>query len=92
MLTKTVAACLQIDESAVQVTRPLHAYGVDSLVALEIRAWIFRQLKVDITTIDLTGKAPIKALVGQILSTSLIVSEALREQRCSVGILNHLSV
>ena len=65
-----IAACLQIDETTIDITRPLHSYGVDSLVAVEIRTWIFRQLKVNLSVFDLTAGAPIRNLIDRIMTQS----------------------
>lgn len=44
------------------VTRPLYAYGVDSLVAVELRNWFLKTLKVDIPVFEILGGATIEGL------------------------------
>lgn len=43
-LVHKIADMLQIPASEVDPSRPMYRYGVDSLVALEVRNWIMREL------------------------------------------------
>ena len=46
----------------VGVSRPLHVFGVDSLLAVELRSWFARVWKADVPVFDITGQANIAAL------------------------------
>ena len=39
----------------VDLNKPIHSYGVDSLMAVELRSWFAREFAVDITTFELLG-------------------------------------
>jgi aryl carrier-like protein len=53
---------LSVDVADLDPTKPLHAYGVDSLVAVELRAWLGKELGADLSVFDMTSKPSIKAL------------------------------
>ncbi|CAG7972082.1 unnamed protein product [Penicillium salamii] len=48
--------------------------GIDSLVAMEFRYWIVKELKADISLLDIIGSENIKALSGKIVERSRLVS------------------
>lgn len=50
----------------IDVSRPLHVYGVDSLLAVKLRNWFARVWKVDVAVFDTTGQASIAALARKV--------------------------
>lgn len=65
-------AMVEIDES-----RPLHSYGVDSLVAIEIGNWVFKETKVTLSIFDLLANVPITSLAQKIAMKSPYLPAAL---------------
>ncbi|KAK8115468.1 hypothetical protein PG984_011970 [Apiospora sp. TS-2023a] len=55
--------------SDVDVKRPLHLYGVDSLVALELRNWIGKEFAADVPVFELMSGRTVLA-IGQMVSRS----------------------
>ena len=51
---------IAVDE--IDVSRPVSSYGVDSLVAAEMRNWFFRELKAELSIFELLGGMPITEL------------------------------
>ncbi|KAF6828964.1 polyketide synthase, partial [Colletotrichum plurivorum] len=51
-------------------SRPLNAYGVDSLVAVELRVWMSKEIGADISVFDITSGQRIKQLAGKLAATS----------------------
>lgn len=51
-------------------SRPLNAYGVDSLVAVELRVWMSKEIGADISVFDITSGQRIKQLAGKVAATS----------------------
>lgn len=72
-LLNRVASSLQIAPEAIQLSQPLHAYGVDSLVAVEIRSWIAKEIGVEVSTWELEGDVSLGTLIGKLLEGSLYV-------------------
>lgn len=48
---------LSLSTEDFDVTQPLHIYGVDSLIAVEIRNWFLQTLKVDVAVFEILGGA-----------------------------------
>lgn len=47
-LLGTLAKVLSVDVADLDRAQPMHAYGVDSLVAVELRAWMAQEIESDI--------------------------------------------
>jgi hypothetical protein len=54
---------------------------VDSLGAVEIRNWTFRELESDITVFDILAPMPISLLALKIASKSKLISEILLKEQ-----------
>lgn len=54
LLSKLCKALARAPES-LDKAQPLHVYGVDSLVAVELRNWILQTLKVDVAVFEILG-------------------------------------
>ena len=66
VLLQTLARALSMPVEDIDVSRPLHVYGVDSLLALELRNWFARVWKADVAVFDITGQASIAALARNV--------------------------
>ncbi|KAI1424149.1 hypothetical protein F5Y12DRAFT_715501 [Xylaria sp. FL1777] len=64
-----IAKYLQL-ETAVEAGRPLIAYGMDSLSAVELRNWIRAKLGVELTTLDITSASTLLALCEKVIGKS----------------------
>lgn len=53
---------LSVDPGQLEPAQPLHAMGIDSLVAVELRSWFAKALAVDLTVLDLTSKPSVRLL------------------------------
>ncbi|KAH3509564.1 hypothetical protein KXW24_003759 [Aspergillus fumigatus] len=69
MVSKLVKA-LNISQGDVDPSKPLHALGVDSLVAVELRTWMLKQLDADVAVFDLMEVASLRALASLIATRS----------------------
>ncbi|UKZ78608.1 hypothetical protein TrVFT333_006354 [Trichoderma virens FT-333] len=83
-LMRKLAKAMMMDEADLDSGRPANAYGVDSLVAVEIRAWVFKTVKSDISVFDILSNAPLATLAGFIASKSSYVSAAVRGEEASL--------
>ena len=58
-LVSRVGKSLQTATSEIDTARPLHSYGVDSLVAIEIVNWVLMETKVAVTVFEVLASIPI---------------------------------
>ncbi|PVH73919.1 ketoacyl-synt-domain-containing protein [Cadophora sp. DSE1049] len=76
-LCHKVAKGLQVSADNIDASKPLHIYGIDSLMAVDIRSWVLMKLKSEISLFDLLSGTSISTLAGNIARTSKLVSEGL---------------
>jgi hybrid polyketide synthase/nonribosomal peptide synthetase ACE1 len=55
--SEKLGVILQLGDQAVDHDAPLNELGIDSLVAVEVRAWFLKELKVDIPVLKIIGGA-----------------------------------
>ena len=72
-LAKKIAEILRIPPEEIDTSQPTSSYGVDSLVALEVRHWITRELKANMALLDILAAVPIDKFAEQIAQTSKLV-------------------
>ncbi|KAK6075544.1 Lovastatin diketide synthase LovF 5 [Seiridium cupressi] len=61
---------LSFDIDQLDAEKPLLAYGVDSLVAVELRSWFYKELGADLSVFEMTNKSSIFQLAGMAASRS----------------------
>lgn len=69
-----VAKNLRTNVENIEADQALHTYGVDSLVAVELRNWVLREIGADISLFDITGSVPIAQLAERVALKSQWVS------------------
>jgi hypothetical protein len=75
-LVRKLAKAMMMDIENLDPGRPANAYGVDSLVAVEIRAWVFKEVKSDVSVFDILSNAPLVSLSLKIaLHSTLLPAE-----------------
>ncbi|PKX89224.1 type I polyketide synthase [Aspergillus novofumigatus IBT 16806] len=72
-LVHKTAEILQMPLSEVDPGRPMYRYGVDSLVALEVRNWITRELQANMALLEILAAEPMSAFAGKIAEKSRLV-------------------
>lgn len=65
-----IAKCMRTAVQNIDTHKPLRSYGVDSLVAVEIRNWTFREIKSEVSLFDILSAVPITALAEKIAAKS----------------------
>lgn len=71
-LTNKLAKATSSSPEDIDPRRPLHTYGVDSLLAVEIRNWFGKVFKADVAIFDITGQGSMARIAeGAVASTSL---------------------
>lgn len=66
-MVERLAKLMMMPESDVDAGKPLSAYGVDSLVAVEVRNWIARETGVDVSVFDIMANVPMRTLAGDLV-------------------------
>ncbi|KAL8820238.1 MAG: hypothetical protein Q9223_001502 [Gallowayella weberi] len=66
-LSAKLQTILQMFDSKIEFDKPLIEIGVDSLVAVEVRSWFLKELKVDIPVLKVVGGASIAELCQLVL-------------------------
>jgi NADP-dependent 3-hydroxy acid dehydrogenase YdfG len=72
-LTKKLAKSLMVEVEDIDSAKPISRHGVDSLLAVEVRAWLVTDLKADISVFQLLSNVPISELVRDIAAKSKLV-------------------
>ncbi|CAK4034819.1 fatty acid synthase S-acetyltransferase [Lecanosticta acicola] len=67
MLVQRTAKCLAVSEDRIDIDRSLPSYGINSLVAIEVRNWFFKESQLDVPIFDLISPLTIKALAEKIV-------------------------
>ncbi|RYP67344.1 hypothetical protein DL771_007288 [Monosporascus sp. 5C6A] len=65
-LARKLALALAIEPEDVDTERPLHAFGVDSLVAVELRNWIAKVFAAEVPVFEIVGGRTVKG-VGELV-------------------------
>lgn len=72
-LVRKTADILRIPPSEVDPSRPLYHYGVDSLVALEVRNWITKMMKANMALLEILAAVPMETFAVQIAKKSKLL-------------------
>jgi zearalenone synthase (highly reducing iterative type I polyketide synthase) len=72
-LVQKTADILQMPASEVDANRPMYVYGVDSLVAMEVRNWISREMKANMALPEILAAMPMTKFAAKIAERSKLV-------------------
>ncbi|KAL4877345.1 hypothetical protein BJY04DRAFT_222095 [Aspergillus karnatakaensis] len=80
MIVSRMARMLMIPVEDINGAQPLHTYGVNSLIAVEIRAWVATKFQTEISVFDILSPTPLSALASKIVKESKLLPERLRKE------------
>ena len=69
-LTSRLSRAVSVPTNDIDSNRPMHVYGVDSLLAVELRNWFAKVWKADIGVFDITGQGSIADLGNMVAERS----------------------
>lgn len=69
-LAQKLSKVLSIPPGDIDTSKPLHSYGVDSLLAVELRGWFAKELKADVAIFEIMGGASFAAVAAAVASKS----------------------
>lgn len=72
-LVRKLAKAMMVEIEDLDPTRPANSYGVDSLVAVEVRAWVFKEVKSDVSVFDILSNMPLASLATKIAAKSSLL-------------------
>jgi NADPH:quinone reductase-like Zn-dependent oxidoreductase/NADP-dependent 3-hydroxy acid dehydrogenase YdfG len=72
-LVDKIARSLTIPSKEIDVNASISIYGIDSLVAAEMRSWCIRELKSDVMVFEFLGSITLTALARQIAERSAMI-------------------
>lgn len=61
-LARKLSQALTVPEEDIDTGRPVHSFGVDSLVAVELRFWFTNQMKAEISVFNILANTSIQEL------------------------------
>lgn len=67
-----LARALSIQSSDIDIDQPLHTFGVDSLVAVELRNWIAKQFAADVPVFEIMGGRTVAAIGDLVMKITQI--------------------
>lgn len=80
VLLSKIAKVISVPIADINTANPVYTYGVDSLVAVELRNWLAMGIKSDLSIFDLTSNAPISEVSKKIASRSQLVPTEVKVQ------------
>lgn len=80
ILVAKIAKTLSVPVADIDTAKSVYTYGVDSLVAVELRNWLSMELSSDLSIFDLTSSAPITDVSRKIAGRSQLIPASIRSQ------------
>nr|WHN38866.1 polyketide synthase 5 [Elsinoe perseae] len=77
-LVVKLAKSLMMSVEDVEKGKPVSSYGVDSLLAVELRTWVHSEIKAEVSVFDLLSNVPLSSLSAKIAGSSKAISEDLQ--------------
>ncbi|KAI1378904.1 hypothetical protein F4677DRAFT_412357 [Hypoxylon crocopeplum] len=71
-LAQKLARSMSLSPDDVELNKPLSSYGVDSLMAVELRNWIGRDFQASVAVFDIMGNVPLSAIGDLVVAKSTI--------------------
>ena len=79
-LIRKLAKSLMVDVEDIEPSKPISRYGVDSLLAVEIRSWLFTDMQADVSVFQLLSNVPISELTRTIAGKAKCVPAAVQAE------------
>jgi len=72
-IIQKLSKALGIEAQSIDPSQPLAAYGVDSLVGVELRTWLLKEIGAEIAVFDIVGETTVRALAQLAVVRSSLV-------------------
>lgn len=70
---------LIMDLAELDPSRPTSAYGVESLISVEVRNWFMKEIKADVAVFEILQASSIQSLVDTVADKSGLVASSVKE-------------
>ena len=80
VVMEKLSGVLNIPVAELDAARPMSSYGVDSLVAVELRTWMTKEIGSDISVFELTGGQRISQIAAHVTKTSRFLPSGIIEK------------
>ncbi|KAL8658296.1 MAG: hypothetical protein Q9226_001112 [Calogaya cf. arnoldii] len=74
-VTQKLAKALRVEAESIDVKKPLHVYGVDSMLAVELRNWFAKICKANIAVFDIVGAGSFEEVGEKVVRCSEFCKE-----------------
>lgn len=74
-LLDKISRILSMDVADLDPVQPLIAYGVDSLVSVELRSWLARKMQAELSVFDITSILSISQVAAMAMERSRLVGK-----------------
>ncbi|KAF2679797.1 KR-domain-containing protein [Lentithecium fluviatile CBS 122367] len=71
-LARKLARALSISPDEVELDKPLYSFGVDSLVAVELKNWIRKEFAAEVAVFDIMGGTTVEMMGGIVTKASIM--------------------
>lgn len=79
-IRRKLADSMSMHPEQIDSDKPLQSYSVDSLKAVQVRNWMFKELKAEISIFDILGQMSISKMAVKIVMESKLVKEEIVRQ------------
>lgn len=74
-MVERLAKLMMVPASDIDANKPMSAYGVDSLVAVEVRNWISKEMQVEVSVFEIMANIPLMQLAADLAGKSKLLEE-----------------
>ncbi|KAK7545386.1 beta-ketoacyl synthase domain-containing protein [Phyllosticta citricarpa] len=74
-MVERLAKLMMVPASDIDANKPMSAYGVDSLVAVEVRNWIAKEMQVEVSVFEIMANIPLRQLAADLAGKSKLPEE-----------------
>lgn len=78
-LVHKLAKAMTVEVEDLNPSQPANLYSVDSLVAIEIQAWVFKEVKSDVSVIDILSNKLLASPAGTIAAESAMLYPLIKD-------------
>ena len=78
ILRARLAKDIKCTADDIDPNQPLTKYGIDSLVAVDLRSWVRKEIDANVSPFDILGARSIHELASKIAKTSNLMSQDIR--------------